>query len=364
MNEKNVNVVLMAPTPPPAGGIGAWAQRYLFLADRYKINALLCDESLIGKRVVFGEKSKKNLFNEIKRSFKIWKQLKNCLKEFGNNAIVHCCIPAMTNSLLREYFSLKIAKKRKVKFVFHFRSTIPNSINSKFSRFLLKKVLKKTNHCIVLNSISKTYLTQFISEDKISVVPNFIEEKEIFPKESFRSNIKKALYVGGVIPEKGCDIIVEAASKMPSIDFVLVGKISDAIKNVVLEKGITNVILKGELSKNEVQLEMKDSDVFLFLSRYKGEGFSNAVIEAMACGLPCVVTDWAANKDQIGIYGQELCVESDNSQQLIDILQSINDKNKRMEISSYNVQRVKDLYSETVVMNSYLEIYNFLKMQR
>ena len=53
-------VILLAPTPPPAGGIAGWTVRMLNskLKNEWKIE--LVDEKLLGNREAFGDKTKKN----------------------------------------------------------------------------------------------------------------------------------------------------------------------------------------------------------------------------------------------------------------------------------------------------------------
>ena len=80
---------------------------------------------------------------------------------------------------------------------------------------------------------------------------------------------------------------------------------------VELSKNVHNVFLVGVLNRSEVMREMSEADVFVFLSKYIGEGFSNALAEAMASGLPCLVSDWAANADMIENKGG-IVVESND----------------------------------------------------
>ena len=69
-------VVLLAPTPPPIGGIAAWTVRMMNanLPNNWKVEVV--DEKISGKREFFGDKTKINVKSEIKRCFGIWNGLK------------------------------------------------------------------------------------------------------------------------------------------------------------------------------------------------------------------------------------------------------------------------------------------------
>lgn len=358
--EKN-NVILMAPLPPPAGGIGRWTQRFLKLSNQYGINCLLVNETLIGKRKVFGNKNRINPFNELKRTLGIWNQLRKSIKKVNENSfVVHCCIPAFRNSLLREIHSARIVKRKKGKFVIHFRSTVPNSIKGKFDIFLLKKMLKICDQCIVLNEKSFEYISSLTSKEKISLIPNFVDEKETIAIKNVAKDLKKVIYVGGVIEEKGCDTIINVAKEFPDLVFNLVGNPSEQIIRLASKQ--KNVVLLGEQPTNTIISLLDDSDVFMFLSRFEGEGFSNAVIEAMGRGLPCIVTDWAANKEQIGDMANKynLCVPILDCSAVIMALRTLHSFDIRKEVSLYNINRVATHYNNEIIIKQYIRIYDTL----
>ena len=362
-NDKPHNIVLMAPLPPPAGGIGRWAERYIELSKQYSIDVLLCNESVIGARKVFGKQSKINIWNEIKRTINIWKSLKKNICHFDKKCIVHCCIPAYKNSLRRELISMRIAKRNGAKFIVHFRSTIPNSIKTKKEIKLLQKMLVGCDYCIVLNKPSFDYASRFIDKAKIQIVPNFISLNELAKQKQISESLTKAIYVGGVVEEKGCDILLDVAEKRKDITFTLIGNPSSNIESIVQKKELSNVVLLGEQSSEVIRKKLDSSDLFIFLSRFSGEGFSNAVVEAMARGLPCITTDWASNKEQIGEMGSkyDLVIENNDLEKVLNALNTLSDKKVRKEVSEYNIDRVKECYSEEVVMKHYVSIYETLE---
>ncbi len=104
---------------------------------------------------------------------------------------------------------------------------------------------------------------------------------------------------------KALDVFIQAAailhSKFKSAVFVIAGwpnepqyftELQQLVENLALQN---NVFFLGEVE--DIFPLLKQSDVFCLLSR--SEGFSNALLEAMACRLPCVATDIGGNMEAI-----------------------------------------------------------------
>jgi L-malate glycosyltransferase len=104
---------------------------------------------------------------------------------------------------------------------------------------------------------------------------------------------------------KGLDTLLQAAAivkqDVPNVRFVLAGGCLERehfndLQSIVREAGMEeNVIFLGHFS--EVFALLKLTNVFCLLSR--SEGFSNAILEAMASGLPCVATRVGGNAEAI-----------------------------------------------------------------
>lgn len=347
-------VALLAPLPPPYGGIAVWTQRMLNakLPSDWKIAVV--DEKVIGDRSVFGKNKKRSFFTEIKRCIGIWKRLVNVLRD-RDTKIVHICIPAGIGSLVREIVSASLARAFKKKVVVHFRCTLPNMVSGRLHLFVFKLLAWLSDEFFILNRKSADFLMKINSKIKFEIIPNFINESELNENRVCSENINTALYVGGVIATKGCDKIIEAARLMPQIQFKLVGKVGLDIHDIP-----ANVSLLGEQNQQFVHDELLKADVFLFLSRFAGEGFSNALAEAMASELPCIVSDWAANADMVengrgGVVLQDCSLE--NIAKAFDFLK---EQKVRQGCATFNVQKVKTEYLENVVVNRYVSCYEKL----
>lgn len=96
------------------------------------------------------------------------------------------------------------------------------------------------------------------------------------------------------IQQKRQDLAIEAfkivADSVPDVklSFYGAGKEQEIIKKQACDLGIEDRVLFKGLVK-DVPNAIKDSRLFLMTSDF--EGMPNALIEAMACGLPCVSTD-------------------------------------------------------------------------
>lgn len=310
------------------------------------------DEKLRGEREVFS--SKKHFLDEVKRTYEIWHEL-NIKSRDADVKVVHCCIPASLFAMIREYVSALIAKKNKCKFIIHFRCTVPNMVKSKKSIFVLKRLCNKSDLIMCLNEQTRSFLSE-LTKTKQVLIPNFIDGKELILNYEVRKTIKKAVYVGGVIRTKGCDDIVELAKRFPNIEFELIGKADQDMESLVEESHLDNITLMGSMSRDKVMEHLYEADVFLFLSRFSGEGFSNALVEAMAIGLPCLVTDWAANKDMVEDKGGIVVGVRDVDSAVL-ALNQMQDYESRKKMSVWNQQKARNNYNSRVVTDMYVDTY-------
>lgn len=350
-------VVLLAPTPPPVGGIAGWTVRMMNATLKNGWQVAVVDEKTIGGRQVFGDKTKRNLLTEIKRCLRIWKNLKIELKD-PNAKVVHSCIPSVPLAMLREYICARITKRRKRKFIIHFRCTVPNTTKGRFGHFMLKRLCNQADLIMTLNEQTNAYLEQYTKTPK-QLIPNFVSAQELASREHVREKIEKVLYVGGVIQTKGAMDMLEVAKQFPEIEFRMVGKSESQVEEYAKQNNILNVVFTGPKEREEVKQELMDADVFMFLTYFHGEGFSNALAEAMATGLPCIVTDWAANKDMIEDQGG-CVVPVKVPQEAVKALKSILSPEIRAKQAAWNTQKIKTQYLDEIVLDQYVDVYEML----
>lgn len=354
-----MKVLLVSHRPDYIGGIASWTKRMLKLQCN-EIEFCLVDSSPINRDAF--KNTKISFKDETYRSLTIWKNEIKALSKDKMIQIVHTNIPCTLFGQIRETITCLISKAYGKKFVLHCHCTVPNVVKSNISKSYFRVLLKLCDGIVVLNEQSKTFV-ELLGGKNVRVIPNFVMEDELdfSEKKNVSSSINNALYVGGVTPEKGCDIIIEAAKACPDITFHLVGLVSSEIKCM---KRPSNVKLYGNVDENKVKQFLKMADVFLFLSRFYGEGFSCALTEAMASGLPCIVSDWAANRDMLEGRGGIVLknpTARDVSHAIIDLSTQVK---SRKEMSEWNQKKVKGAYTDKIVLDMYKEFYEMVACGR
>jgi glycosyltransferase involved in cell wall biosynthesis len=137
-----------------------------------------------------------------------------------------------------------------------------------------------------------------------SIEPWTPEEATAFRRrEQIPGNALVALCVSNFYSYKGHEELVEAAARVvlvvPNIIFLLVGRDSgtmEATRARVRERGIEGSV-RFVGSRTDVPDLLRASDLFVHPSRE--EGFSNAILEAMAAGLPVVACDVGGNPEAV-----------------------------------------------------------------
>lgn len=145
-----------------------------------------------------------------------------------------------------------------------------------------------------------------------------------------------------------------------NIKLVLVGagNLSDDIVQIIKENHIEDQIIFTGLikDKNLLHDELKNADIFVFPS-YR-EGLPRVVIEAMACGLPCIATDLPGIRE---LLDNDCLVPVRDSKALADkILELISNPEKLNKLSARNLEKAKE-YSIETIEKKRNDFYNKLK---
>lgn len=103
---------------------------------------------------------------------------------------------------------------------------------------------------------------------------------------------KRIVYCGRLSPEKNIDMLISAFAKLRTEEYQLViygdGPEYSRLVNLICNEGISD---KAEIIQgcNDVFSIESNSEIFVLTSNE--EGMPNALIEAMMCGMTCIVTD-------------------------------------------------------------------------
>lgn len=351
-----MKAVIMAPLPPPAGGIASWAVRMQNAGLKNNWTVEIVDEKIIG-RSVHGDKNKKNFFVEAKRCFTIWRKLKFALRD-PESKVVHACTAATTTGMLRDIVSAWITHRRHRKYIIHFRCTVSNLISGGFKKKVFRILCSSSDMIFTLNKQSEEYIKKS-TKTPVRLIPNFVgdEEYKNVQKQQYYASVRTVLYTGGVTEEKGCAEIIRAAAAFPDIRFRLVGNIRREISDMDIP---SNVILTGVQPEYKIQEELRNADLFVFFTHMDSEGFANSLVEAMGAGLPCIVTDWAANSDMIENKGGIILPVHDVDGLIRAIVKLRDDRDLRERMGEWNISKVNASYSGSVVTGQYVDAYESL----
>lgn len=225
------------------------------------------------------------------------------------------------------------------------------------SMYILKKITYRYSTGIIAQtSLAKYTIAAFTGHKNVRVIPNPVKEINTFP-EIKRENI--IINVGRLVPEKGQEYLIKAFSMLGNKDWKLVilgdGPLHNKLKSQILDLGLDGKVIMPGAVKNIDEWLAKSS---IFVLSSVSEGFPNALVEAMAAGLPCVSFDCDAGPRDIIINGVNgFLVEKENINELVDKLNTLITDTELASKLAKNASLVREQYHIQSIGNNYL---NFL----
>ncbi len=184
-------------------------------------------------------------------------------------------------------------------------------------------------------------------------------EQAVQKRRKERTGTFKVVSVGALRQQKNYPYAVAAFEKIKNENIELyiygLGNLKDAIQQQINSSG-AKVVLKGEVSNIEEVLP--DYDLYLMSSTY--EGFSLSVLEAMAAGMPLLLSDISSFREQCEDTAAYFQLDDANSlpQQLMEFskksteeLLAMAEQGRKRALAYFtlpqHIEQLRKIYTET-----------------
>jgi len=260
------------------------------------------------------------------------------------------------------------------------QNKIINSINNKLDTYYFLK----SDKIIVLSPLQRTEFLKIHNDTpKLTLIPNGINTRKFKPlklseKTKLRNvlNITKnhivLLFVGAIENRKGISVINRIIKRLNetsinNLTFLFVGEYNSHMESSELLANITqqsqnmikiNVRFTGHV--HNVNEYMMVSDIFLFPSF--SEGLPNAVLEAMASGLPVIMNEILGISDSIIRNKIDGFIVSNND---VDtyikiIIRLIKNSDLRSKVQLAARRKIEKYFTEEIITQKYQLLYQEL----
>ena len=219
--------------------------------------------------------------------------------------------------------------------------------------------LKMASKVIVTTSKIENYVKYIIDKKKVVIIPNGVDVS-LFKKKLVRKKQKRRIIsIGRLVKIKNYDSLIRAVSMIKNSELVIIGdgpekkNLQSLAKKLGCKLSITGMI-PNEMIPNEIN----KSNIFVLPSY--SEGMPKALIEAMSCQIPCIVSDIPTLKEIIndGVNGIICTTKVDDIKAKIEfVLDNLSIANK----ISKNAR--KDITNKFSIDKLVDKEINILKMQ-
>lgn len=361
---KRLRVGLWVPVPPPLGGIARWGLRYVAAAPRHGLDVEVINIS--PPPGAFSERSSFR-FDRLAPATRALRQLTTAL------AARRLDVLHVTTTLFwatpRDALALAACRAAGVPAILHIRASTQtiawHQTLPAWRRQAVDAVFRLASCVLVLSEELERYLLAQVPGIRVQRIGNMIETDEptgapVLPP---RTRLR-VLFVGALTPLKGVTELAQALLAIPNVELCLIGGPGQAIEPEKLAqqtaalaalRATGRLVEMGELTPEQVLRAYREADVFCLPSWR--EGLPNVLLEAMAAGLPCVVTPVGAVPDVVAGDLAEVVPVGDAAALQAALARLVADPVRRADLAERGRAAVHARYGVDGIMARYRQLY-------
>ena len=223
----------------------------------------------------------------------------------------------------------------------------------KFIFYWLSPIIWKNSKFVIINSsrLGKLAL-QLSPKQHFYLIPNGIDSKKFSGKDYELHDKLRILSVGRLTERKGFTYLIEALRDINGISLTIIGDGPLLATLKYQSKGL-DVTFLGNVAHEQLITIYRNSDVFVLPSL--NEGMSNTVLEAMACGLPLILTDVGGSLELVN--GNGFIVPTNNSEAIKEKITEFLKDRSLISTMGITSRQLAENMSWSKVAQNYFEIF-------
>ena len=258
-------------------------------------------------------------------------------------------------------YSIFASKGLKNKIVVSERNDPNKEPNNSFVRHLRNFSYHMADYVVFQTFDAQAYFAKKIRE-KSCIIPNPLNLEELPLPNAGREKRNVIIMVCRVKPQKNIEMMIEAISKFrnaigdTTVEIYGDGNLyRDRMKEKVSSYGLEDII-KFMDSTNDIYSVMEKSKIYVSTSDY--EGISNTMLEALAIGVPSIVTDCPIGGARMFIkhnYNGILVPVNDYERLGNEIIRLLNDESLQRQFSANSIA-VRNELDLNIIADKWLKV--------
>lgn len=234
---------------------------------------------------------------------------------------------------------------------------------SQSSRFGLRLVenLKRLSSAVIMYQRDIKFFEQYIGQNRVKFIHHGVDTDFFYPAEQNFSASKKILFVGhnNRNTEMLHRIVIRLAKKYPGLQFGLV--VPEEFRYFDgFQKLSNHSAVKWHQKISEYTFREFYQQGYLLLLPMNDSGANNAVVEALACGLPIVTTDVGGIRDYGGASIYPVVPNNDDNAMINLIERYLNDTAWYNEIAKKCREFAEQNLAWPIIAKKHLDAYKDL----